>query len=97
MTTSSTPDTPRDDTLATEVFDEAPSPTVATATATATGPVPAAAAAPPEQTYLRGPAPFAITLGLLGLVVAGATFLTEVTDVSLPWTDLGLRGSRPRD
>ena len=37
----------------------------------------------------RGPAPFAIILGILGLVVAGAVLLGELTDVSLPWNDLG--------
>ena len=28
-------------------------------------------------------------LGLLGLLVAGSTLLTELTDVNLPWGDLG--------
>lgn len=90
MTTSSTPDAPRDDTLATEVFDQAPSPTVATAT-TAASPsaAPAPVPAPPEQTYLSGPAPFAVVLGLLGLLFAAATLVTQLTDLSLPWTDLG--------
>ena len=62
----------------------------ATATVTATpaapGPTPPA---PAEPTYLRGPAPFAIVLGLLGLVVAGVTLVAELTDVSVPWDDLG--------
>lgn len=108
----STPDTPRSDTLATEVFDAAPSPTVATAASAST---PTTAPALPEPTYLSGPAPFAVVLGLLGLLFAAATFLTQLTDLSLPWTDLGpwtvvaaglvvvvvgaigLRGSRTRD
>jgi hypothetical protein len=86
MTTPSTPDTPRSDTLATEVFDAAPSPTGTTAT-TATSATTAPAL--PEPTYLTGPAPFAVVLGLLGLLFAAATFLTQLTDLSLPWTDLG--------
>ena len=28
-------------------------------------------------------------LGLLGLVVAGATLLSELADVNVPWDDLG--------
>ena len=28
-------------------------------------------------------------LGLLGLLVAGSVLLTELTDVTLPWGDLG--------
>lgn len=100
MTTSSTPDAPREDTLATEVFDPAPSPTVAAATATDPAPTPAPASSPgsaqpalapslPEPVYLTGPAPFAVVLGLLGLLFAAATLFTQLTDVSLPWTDLG--------
>ena len=42
-----------------------------------------------EQQWLRGPAPFAIVLGLLGLFVAGAVLLAELTDLSMPWNDLG--------
>jgi hypothetical protein len=65
-----------------------------TGTATATAPAPAPAAAPaastpPEPQWLKGPAPFALVLGLLGLVVAGSTLLAELTDLSLPWNDLG--------
>jgi hypothetical protein len=60
-----------------------------TATATATAPAPAPAPAPAEPEYLRGPAPFALVLGLLGLVVAGSVLVGELTDVSLPWNDLG--------
>jgi hypothetical protein len=101
MTTPSTPTTPPDDTLATEVFVDTTSPTDPPATAAATTPATPTDAAtasaptatqpapPAEPTYLRGPAPFAIVLGLLGLLVAGATLLTELTDVSMPWTDLG--------
>ena len=87
--TPSTPDTPRSDTLATEVFDAAPSPAVAPATPPATA---TTTPARPEPTYLpglTGPAPFAVVLGLLGLLFAAATFLTQLTDLSLPWTDLG--------
>ena len=69
---------------------------VATAAPATTGPpasdpaTPGAApAAQPEQTWLRGPAPFAIVLGLLGLFVAGAVLLAELTDLSMPWNDLG--------
>ncbi|HWS58460.1 MAG TPA: hypothetical protein VN257_07975 [Actinotalea sp.] len=96
--TTSTPNTPQDDTLATEVLGDATIPAEATSPADAAIPADAPAApltpaAPPtpapETLYLRGPAPFAITLGLLGLVIAGATFVTEVTDISLPWTELG--------
>jgi hypothetical protein len=67
-----------------------------TGTATATAPAPAeapaaapAASTPPEPQWLKGPAPFALVLGLLGLVVAGSTLLAELTDVTLPWNDLG--------
>jgi hypothetical protein len=61
----------------------------ATATATMPAPTPAPAPAPVEPEYLRGPAPFALVLGLLGLVVAGSVLVGELTDVSLPWNDLG--------
>jgi hypothetical protein len=66
----------------------------ATATATATAPAPTTApapavSAPPEPQWLKGPAPFALVLGLLGLVVAASTLLAELTDVTLPWNDLG--------
>ena len=57
--------------------------TATPATPEATPPVPT------EQAYLRGPAPFAIVLGLLGLVVAGVTLAAELTDVTVPWDDLG--------
>ena len=60
-----------------------------TATATAPAPTPVPAPAPAEPEYLRGPAPFALVLGLLGLVVAGSVLVGELTDVSLPWNDLG--------
>jgi len=56
--------------------------TAPTATTTAT-------AEAPEQEWLKGPAPFALVLGLLGLVVAGATLLSELADVNVPWDDLG--------
>ncbi|QKE85689.1 hypothetical protein [Arthrobacter sp. NEB 688] len=45
--------------------------------------------APVEQRWRRGPAPFALILGVLGLVTAGAVIVTEVADVSIPWSDLG--------
>lgn len=66
-------DAPRDDTLADEVFVD----TTREPTAPADGP------------WLSGPAPFAIVLGLLGLLVAGAVLVTELTDVTFPWADLG--------
>lgn len=65
----------------------APTATVATVQA-APNAAPAAATAT-EPTYLRGPAPFAIVLGLLGLVVAGVTLVAELTDLTIPWDDLG--------
>ncbi|MBM6402004.1 hypothetical protein [Phycicoccus sonneratiae] len=69
----------------------------APATAPATTPSPATAPSPvgpPEQgppapRYRSGPAPFALLLGILGLVTAGAVLVTELTDVDLPWNDLG--------
>jgi hypothetical protein len=94
------PDT-RDDSLAEEVFVDddrtmalpttaAPA-TTAGATMTTTAPAPAipTPAAAPEPQYLSGPAPFALVLGLLGLLVAGSVLLNELTDVTLPWGDLG--------
>lgn len=42
-----------------------------------------------EPTYLRGPAPFPIVLGLLGLLTASGVILADATDLSVPWTDLG--------
>jgi hypothetical protein len=105
----------RDDSLATEVFDEgtralpagpaaaphredgttwAPAPAAApTATATAdrpaTHPSSGTAPVPPAREYVKGPAPFAVVLGLLGLVVAAATLVTEVVGIDVPWDDLG--------
>ena len=70
----------------------------ATTTAIATAPAPAstppsapepAPTDPPEPQWLTGPAPFALVLGLLGLLVAGTVLLTELTDWTLPWGDLG--------
>ena len=60
----------------------------ATATATATAPAPAPAT-PPAPTYLAGPAPFPILLGLLGVLLAIGVVVGELTDLTLPWTDLG--------
>ena len=69
---------------------EAPAGATATATMTATAPTTASAPpAPPEPQWLSGPAPFALVLGLLGLLVAGITLVSELTDVTLPWGDLG--------
>lgn len=62
-----------------------PSPTATTTTATATAEAPA----PQGPRYRPGPAPFALLLGILGLVTAGLVLLTELTDVSVPWNDLG--------
>ena len=61
----------------------------ATATATATAPAPAPATTPPAPTYLAGPAPFPILLGLLGVLLAIGVVVGEITDLTLPWTDLG--------
>ena len=44
---------------------------------------------PARAEYLSGPAPFALVLGLLGLLVAGSVLVNELTDISLPWGDLG--------
>ena len=69
---------------------------ITTAVATAPAPTPAPGSAPasnatdaPEQEWLTGPAPFALVLGLLGLLVAGSVLVGELTDVTLPWGDLG--------
>lgn len=48
-----------------------------------------APAAPTGPRYRSGPAPFALLLGILGLLTAGAVLVTELTDVSVPWSDLG--------
>ena len=63
-------------------------------TMTETAPAPAAPsipapATPAEPQWLTGPAPFALVLGLLGLLVAGSVLLNELTDITLPWGDLG--------
>ncbi len=66
--------------------------TTATDTTTATegGATTAAAApVPAGPRYRSGPAPFALLLGILGLVTAGLVLLTELTDVDVPWNDLG--------
>lgn len=63
-----------------------------TATATKSGATTAAAGAataPTGPRYRSGPAPFALLLGILGLVTAGLVLLTELTDVDVPWSDLG--------
>lgn len=63
-------------------------PTAATP-ATPTAPAAADPAVPTGPRYRSGPAPFALLLGILGLLTAGAVLLTELTDVSVPWNDLG--------
>ncbi|QIM21603.1 hypothetical protein G7075_11480 [Phycicoccus sp. HDW14] len=69
--------------------------TTATTTAVPTATTPAAPtattapAAPTGPRYRSGPAPFALLLGILGLLTAGAVLVTELTDVSVPWSDLG--------
>ena len=70
--------------------------TAPAATATAAPPTPGPAVAPgagapaaAQPPYLRGPAPFAIILGLLGLLIASVTLVSEVTDLTVPWDDLG--------
>jgi hypothetical protein len=91
--TTATTTAPTRDTLADEVFVDdgrtAALPTTPAATAPAAPTTTPAAGTPPEQQWIEGPAPFAIILGILGLVVAGAVLLGELTDVSLPWNDLG--------
>jgi hypothetical protein len=96
-----TADPAPDDALADEVFvdDDAtrslpttPSATSAAGAVGATGATTATVTSTPEapeQEWLKGPAPFALVLGLLGLVVAGATLLSELADVNVPWDDLG--------
>ena len=103
--TPHTPDNPTDattaittapprDALADEVFvDDRRTATAATTPAPTASAAPTAAipttGTPPEQPWIEGPAPFAIILGILGLVVAGAVLVGELTDLSLPWNDLG--------
>lgn len=67
-------------------------------TTTATDDTPAAgtgaptasdAPAPAGPRYRPGPAPFALLLGILGLLTAGLVLLTELTDLDVPWNDLG--------
>ena len=68
----------------------AASTTAATMTAAApAAPSIPAPVSPPEPQWLSGPAPFALVLGLLGLLVAGSVLVSELTDVTLPWGDLG--------
>ena len=69
---------------ATTALDTAPAPTPAPGSAPASDATDA-----PEQEWLTGPAPFALVLGLLGLLVAGSVLVGELTDVTLPWGDLG--------
>lgn len=61
--------------------------TASTATATRTAtPV---ATAPDDGPWIPGASPFAIVLGLLGLLLAGAVLVGELTDLTFPWADLG--------
>jgi hypothetical protein len=79
-------------TTAAAVTTGTPTATATGATMTATAPGPATTPAPPTQPepqYLSGPAPFALVLGLLGLLVAGSVLVNELTDITLPWGDLG--------
>ena len=64
-------------------------------------PTPAPASATPEErpdrdhrygappVYRRGPAPFGIVLAVLGLAVAVGALVSELADVTVPWSDLG--------
>ncbi|WP_377644319.1 hypothetical protein [Oryzobacter terrae] len=63
--------------------------TTATATAVRPDQAPATSVQPPPREYVKGPAPFAIVLGLLGLVVAATTLFTEIVGIDVPWGDLG--------
>ncbi len=72
----------------------APGPVTPAATAPVTAPgtastTPAVVTAPADGPWLKGPAPFAIVLGILGLLVAAGVLLTELVDVTFPWADLG--------
>lgn len=104
MTTPDIPrdDTTRPDPVAKPVAEPVAEPTTAGdgttwaptpgSTATAVRPTTDHAAqmpSPPAREYVQGPAPFAVVLGLLGLVVAAATLFTEVVGIDVPWGDLG--------
>ncbi|MGL5852834.1 MAG: hypothetical protein ACRCZD_18805 [Phycicoccus sp.] len=43
----------------------------------------------PAPSYRTGPAPVALVIGLLGLVLAVSVLLTEVTELGVPWDDVG--------
>ena len=60
-----------------------------TPTTTGTEVADTTAGAATEPTYLSGPAPFPIVLGLLGLLTALGVVLADLTDLTVPWTDLG--------
>jgi len=85
----SNPTEPHDDTLATEVFDHDQPLEDPPGTAAAGAPAGSTPWAPQERPYLRGPAPFAIVLGILGLLVAGSVVLGELTDLTMRWDNLG--------
>jgi len=85
----SNPTEPHDDTLATEVFDHDQPLEDRPGAADAGAPTGSTPWTPQERPYLRGPAPFAIVLGLLGLLVAGSVVLGELTDVTVRWDNLG--------
>ncbi len=69
---------------ATSATSAAPSTTAGAGDPTATP-----AEEPVAPRYRSGPAPFAVLLGVLGLAAAVGLFLAEVTDLSVPWNDLG--------
>jgi hypothetical protein len=85
------PDTPGPaDTTHLPTSPDAPATMTTTAPAPASTPAPSPAPpTPAEPQYLSGPAPFALVLGLLGLLVAGSVLVNELTDITLPWGDLG--------
>jgi hypothetical protein len=60
-----------------------------TTTPTGTAVTDTAAGTAPEPTYLTGPAPFPIVLGLLGLLTAIGVVVADLADLTVPWTDLG--------
>ncbi|MGL4745904.1 MAG: hypothetical protein ACRCXL_16155 [Dermatophilaceae bacterium] len=98
MATLSTPDREPDyqDTDVTDILpttradDDTPSERQTTAPL-ATSPQDAAPArpGPPAPMYRAGPAPVALVIGLLGLLLAAGVLVAEATDLGLPWSDLG--------
>lgn len=76
-----------EDTAALRVDDRSTAPPADRSSEPTTAPTPTTTA--PAPTYRQGPAPFGLFLGIVGLVLAGAVLLTELTDVTVPWDDLG--------